>query len=89
MMASNLLGAAPSEDLDSDEKVVLYCTRAMKSSYNGKSRRDYSGLTVDAWEAAKARLIGRGMLNKAGAITPAGRNAAADLKGYELGIRGY
>jgi hypothetical protein len=31
--------------------------------------------TLEAWEAAKASLIARGMLNRAGAVTPAGRNA--------------
>jgi len=29
------------------------------------------------WDAAKQSLIGRGYLNKAGAITTAGRNAIA------------
>ena len=34
--------------------------------------------TPEQWEAAKAELIAAKLLNKAGAITPAGRNAVAD-----------
>lgn len=31
--------------------------------------------TTEQWEAAKASLIAKGLLNKAGAVTVAGRNA--------------
>ncbi len=31
--------------------------------------------TRDEWNAAKTTLISKGLLNKAGAVTPAGRNA--------------
>jgi len=78
------------------EKVVLVATRSMKSSYAGKDRwtRANEDLTYPAWgkiaitrlqwDAAKASLISRGLLNKAGAITTEGRNAAGSQELYAL-----
>lgn len=80
---------APAE-LSKVEELVLSYTASRKSSYMGKDRydmaRDDAGgwrgpvpadfPTRADWDAAKLSLVGRGMLNKAGAITPAGRNAA-------------
>jgi hypothetical protein len=80
----------PPAELTKTESLVLAYTAGRKSSYMGKDRyemaRDDAGgwrgpvpadfPTRADWDAAKAALIGRGMLNKAGAITPAGRNAA-------------
>jgi hypothetical protein len=71
-------------ELDPTEKLVLEYTIGRKSSYNGMDRfqmaaRDHHGElfpTRAAWDDAKARLIGRGLLNKAGAVTTAGRNAS-------------
>jgi hypothetical protein len=73
------------------ESLVLAYTASRKSSYMGRNRYQmaqddrasslrYGGNAGDAftladWDLAKASLIARGMLNKAGAITPAGRNA--------------
>ena len=75
-------------DLAPIERLVLEYTASRKSSYNGmdryqmavadlrySKRSDVGELTRPAWEAAKAALIGRGLLTKAGAITVKGRNA--------------
>jgi len=81
---------APTGDLTAIEKLVLVYTAHRKSSYMGKDRyamavddarygygenRDKLAPTRAQWDEAKAALITRGLLNKAGAITPAGRNA--------------
>jgi hypothetical protein len=71
------------------ERTVLRATLHFKSSYMGKDRYEmereecrYSRNkdrvlfpTRTEWDEAKATLITRGMLNKAGAITTKGRNA--------------
>lgn len=75
-------------ELNAIEALVLEYTITRKSSYNGKDRyqmavddmRWSSKPRVDrldraAWDEAKAALIARGLLNKAGAVTTAGRNA--------------
>lgn len=81
---------APTAELSVYEKLVLRATASLKSSYNGqdrysmmmseyKSRDILNGETYPTraqWDAAKALLIEKRLLNKAGAITPAGRNAA-------------
>lgn len=76
---------APSAELNEHEKLVLNATASFKSSYGGRDR--YQMATDDLryarkpypsreqWEHAKQLLISKGLLNKAGAITPAGRNA--------------
>jgi hypothetical protein len=76
-------------ELDTVERKVLVATRRFKSSYMGRDRyqmaREHDGDRSEAafpsrpeWDAAKSRLISRGLLNKAGAITTAGRNAVED-----------
>jgi hypothetical protein len=71
-------------DLTDDEKVVLYYTRCLKSTYAGIKNYRFEeggrkrGLTLERWEAAKASLMGKGFLNKAGAITVEGRNASPE-----------
>lgn len=72
--------AAPSEPLTDDEKLVLIATAGLKSSYAGIS--DYRakelrerGLSAARIEAARNSLKEKKLLNKAGAITPDGRNA--------------
>lgn len=82
MMNKGMLPAGPTNDLTDDEKKVLYYTRAYKSSYAGikNYRQHESGMSPEAWEAAKALLIGKGLLDKRGALTPAGKNAASDLR---------
>ena len=69
------------DKLTEDERIVLTATRRWKNSYGGKSnvrfheaRRFVRDLTVERWDTAKASLVGRGCLNKAGAITMNGRN---------------
>jgi hypothetical protein len=79
----NLSKLLPSggEELPWEEKVVLCATRSYKSSYAGV--KDYrfrealkeTGITKLEWDKAKESLIGKGMLNKAGAITDSGKNA--------------
>ena len=73
-------------DLSHAEKVVLMATAAFKASYGGRDRyqmaadamRYRTGAIMpsrEVWEATKVRLAARGMLDKRGAITVAGRNA--------------
>lgn len=50
---------------------------AIRYGYRVPSHGLASVPTREEWDAAKVALIARGMLNKAGAITPAGRNANA------------
>ena len=75
---------APTEQLSADESIVLGYTCRYKSSYAGvsnfryhKAKRD-KGITLERWEAAKLACVARGFLNKAGAITPKGRNYAGE-----------
>ena len=77
----------PPIELSRVEKLVLEATGSLKSSHGGRDRyemmRDQCRYgaeqdtfpTRDEWNAAKQTLIGRGLLNKAGAITTQGRNA--------------
>jgi hypothetical protein len=71
---------APTE-LTEDEEIVLVATRSLKASYGGVSNyrlseaRRYTGIDLHRWETAKAMLIAKKLLNKAGAITVEGRNA--------------
>ncbi len=77
---------APSPELSAHEKLVLQATCSFKSSYGGRDRYDMMARemgferanqipTRDEWNAAKTTLISKGLLNKAGAVTPAGRNS--------------
>lgn len=74
---------APAAELSDHEREVLSATRNYKSSYGGKDRYEMAKLdhrgqlfpTREAWNTAKASLIAKGLLNKAGAITVAGKNA--------------
>jgi len=71
----------PKQEVSENERIVLYYTRSLKSSYAGiKNYRFHEahrekGISQEDWDSAKQSLIGRKLLNKAGAITPAGRNA--------------
>ncbi len=82
MITRGLLPSAPTSDLSEEERKVLYYTRSLKSSYAGikNYRQSQSGMTPDAWESAKNALIVKGLLNKAGALTIAGKNAAQGLR---------
>jgi hypothetical protein len=81
----------PVHDISPYERLVLRATASLKSSYNGRDRyqmaqgyenanylkaNNLSYPTREQWESAKQSLVGKGLLNKAGAVTPAGRNAA-------------
>jgi hypothetical protein len=77
---------APSAELNNHERIVLEATCSLKSSYGGRDRYQmacidhlaYGALpkmTREQWNSAKASLQAKGLLNKAGAVTPAGRNA--------------
>lgn len=81
---------APVGEMSDHEKIVLNATRSYKSSYNGQdryqmARNDFSYSRIHAgesfpsreqWDAAKQSLINKGLLDKRGAITVAGRNVA-------------
>lgn len=79
----------PTDDskLERDHLIVLVATRSLKASYGGVKNfrfteaRRYTGITLESWERAKADLIDRKLLNKAGAITNDGRNAL-EASGY-------
>jgi hypothetical protein len=70
-------------DLTDHERIVLRATRAYKASYGGVDRytmawRDAQGKLFPSkagWAVAKESLIAKGLLDKRGAITVAGRNA--------------
>ena len=75
-------------ELSREEQIVLIATCSFKSSYAGQSNYRFheahgdTGITSQDWESAKASLITRGMLNKAGAITNDGRNALTGLPNW-------
>jgi hypothetical protein len=69
-------------NLTETEKKVLVATRGLKSSYMGQSRQQMSGIAKLDWDAASVTLKAKGFLNKAGAITPAGKNAIANERSY-------
>lgn len=68
-------------ELTIDERIVLAAICSLKSSYAGipnyraHQARQYTGITQERYDAAKATLTARGFLNKAGAATTEGRNA--------------
>ena len=69
------------ETLTASERLVLDYTSRLKNTYAGETdiryrqaNRDH-GIAKADWETAKAALISRRLLNKAGAITVSGRNA--------------
>lgn len=77
---------APMVECTEDEMAVLVATRRYKSSYGGKDRRamwndDHARepINVERWEHARGLLTAKGLLNKAGAITVAGRNRVSHI----------
>lgn len=79
---------APQAELSEHERIVLNATCSYKASYKGQDRYDMARRAVygeardgfpsrEEWATAKQSLILKGLLNKGGAITPAGRNARA------------
>ena len=75
------LGFLPDKvEVSEDENIVLKASWGLKNSYAGikdyrfhESRRDH-GITRGRWDTAKAALISRKLLNRAGAITTSGKN---------------
>ncbi len=71
---------ASTTDATPDELIVVAATRMFKSSYAGvpnfryKQAHSYTKITPERWDAAKASATEKGYLNRAGAITPKGRN---------------
>lgn len=68
-------------DLSDDEKKCLRATWSCVSSYGGDKnyRQSQSRLSLARWEAVKSDLIEKGYLNKRGALTIKGKNAAESL----------
>ena len=88
---SNLTKLLPNNvEISWEEKIVLSATRTFKSSYAGrKDNRFYeanceTGIARENWETAKANLIEKRLLNKAGAITNEGLNAIGQTSLYAL-----
>ena len=79
---TKMLVEATGPALSEDERIVLIATRSFKSSYAGRSNnrfyeaKEATYITLAEWDAAQASLIEKGCLNKAGALTDAGRNNA-------------
>lgn len=79
----------PVEILSVDEDAVLFFTRSLKSSYAGVKNYRFinahreMGITEAQWDEAKTNLIQRKLLNKAGAITAAGKNAVGNRHSYK------
>lgn len=71
----------PAEELTETELQVLAIIRGLKSGYRA-DQYQRKGISPAEVEAIKARLIKGEYLNKAGAITPKGRNAAGDRRPY-------
>lgn len=88
--ASKMLGSGQKDTLSRNERIVLTATRSLKSSYGGIKDYRYheaarqTGITRPEWDAAKASLIKKRMLNSAGAITVDGRNAIGQTQFYNL-----
>lgn len=89
--ASNINPMLPAPtEITHDERIVLCATRCLKSSYGGISNyrfheaKERTGITLERWEAAKAVLIGKKLLNAAGAITVDGKNVNGRTELYEL-----
>ena len=79
-IAPGMLPAAV--ELTEQERACLKATKSLKNSYAGETdlRRRSTNMSVEEWKATQETLQKRGMLNKAGAITDAGRNALQGSK---------
>lgn len=69
----------PPVDLDANEVWLLRATQSWISSYRKERVQAYFNNDQSVIETVKQSLITKGLLNKAGAITPAGRNALEAL----------
>ena len=74
------------EPFTADERTVLIATKSLKSSYGGVSNFRFheanrsTGITLDRYNTAKSTLIGKKLLNAAGAVTIEGRNLAGSAR---------
>jgi hypothetical protein len=74
------------EELTNNEKIVLYFTRSLKSSYAGISNYRFHeahrqhNISLEDWNAAKESLIQKGLLAKNSSITVKGKNAINSTK---------
>jgi hypothetical protein len=62
-------------ELSDDEKIVLTACCSLKGGIRFEYANQYTGISRGRYDAAKASLIARKLLNKAGAVTVEGRNA--------------
>jgi hypothetical protein len=73
-------------ELTEGERIVLQYTASLKASYGGISNYRFheahqrTGITQQEWDRAKESLIGKGLLNRRGAMTTKGHNALAMVK---------
>lgn len=87
---ANKLLTTTKTELSDNERIVLFYTRSLKSSYGGISNYRWHeahrkhGISLEDWEEAKTSLISKKLLNKRGAITPDGRNAIGNSFTLEL-----
>lgn len=70
-------------DLTPQQLAILFCTRAYKNSYGGRTdiRREEAGragyrLSPEAWRAEQDTLCKLGYLDRRGSLTTKGKNAA-------------
>ena len=80
----------PSSEIDWAGKVVLVATRSIKPSYGGISNYRFytanreTGITQEAWDAAKQFCINRKLLKSSSAITDEGRLAVLQLSSLQF-----
>lgn len=72
-------------DLTNNEKIVLFATRSLVSSYGGDSNYRYNSafdatkISKQEWNDAIISLIDKKLLRRNKSITPAGKNAIGNL----------
>lgn len=77
-----------SNSLSKNEKIVLFATKSLKSSYGGiknyrfSEANSYTGISLSQWETALESLINKNLLRKNKSITPAGRNAVNKINSF-------
>lgn len=82
----NRFALPASVPLEWAEQVVLAATATYKNSYGGLTNCRFreatraTGIDENQWSLAKATLTAKKLLNAAGAITDAGRNAVGDTR---------
>jgi len=78
-------------NLTLEERIVLAATRAYKNSYGGETNLRYKEsyragfeISFEEWQRIQDTLRAKKLLNKAGAITPTGRNAIGSEDHWSL-----